>query len=387
MTSARCTDAIKAWDEPPPSWSETMFPHIARRKAMISPSSFESSQTPFMADGTKSEMDQTRLTTGVTWLASSIARSTNQQALPTNFDTLSNRQTQYFDRFLNHLMMGFIAFVALSLIIVYVVRLLRRKSFGKQTAYLKSEKTKPVKTLLSNIYPTVIRNTATNGLHVGNRYRRATSTQYRKGDIWTAAYSGSVEAIASFQAENRYTNINEINPRLGTPFQAACQGGQFETAKTLLKWGADPIVQGGRFKTCLVAAAYSGNCDVVRLLLDRGVSINEYNEVAGSVLHAACERGSQDMVELLVINGADVRASGGSYGTPLQAASFRGNPRVVSLLLEKGAEVNVIGGQYGTSLHAAAVDGHVETSEVLLKHGADVNFKTETYGTALQIAC
>ena len=83
---------------------------------------------------------------------------------------------------------------------------------------------------------------------------------------------------------------HEISPRLGTPLQAACQGGQLEPAKILLKWGADPGIHGGRFKTCLVAAAYSGNSDVVRLLVDWSVSINEYNEVAGSDLHASVRK-------------------------------------------------------------------------------------------------
>ena len=74
---------------------------------------------------------------------------------------------------------------------------------------------------------------------------------------------------------------------------------------------------GVRFKTCLVAAAYSENIDVIGLILDHAVSINEYNCIPGSVLHAACERGSEGMVELLVACGADVRASGGSYASPL----------------------------------------------------------------------
>ena len=131
-----------------------------------------------------------------------------------------------------------------------------------------------------------------------------------KGDIRATGYSGSLEAITYFQAEDRSMNLNEIDPRHGTPLHAACQGGQFETAKTLLKSGADPNVPCGRVKTRLVAAAYSRNCDVVRLVLHRGVSLNEYNEVARSVMHTACERDSQEAVELLVSNGADFEASG-----------------------------------------------------------------------------
>ena len=47
--------------------------------------------------------------------------------------------------------------------------------------------------------PSLMRNTATSDdLPVGNRNRRATSTQYGKGGIWTAAYPGSLEAIDCF---------------------------------------------------------------------------------------------------------------------------------------------------------------------------------------------
>ena len=255
----------------------------------------------------------------------------------TNSDKYSNHQTEYLDHILTQLMTGFIAIVAVSLIFSYIVRFLRRNGSGFKTVHAKSEKTEPAETLPYDAHPTVLHNTSTSDdLLLSNRYRRANSTQYRKGDIWTAAYSGFLEAIASVRAENQYMNIYEISPRLGTPLQAACQGGKLETARTLLKWGADSSIRGGRFKTCLVAAAYSGNSDVVQLILDRRVPINDYNEAAGSALHAACERGSQEMVELLVADGADVGASGGSYGTPLQAASFRGNPRVASLLWTKG---------------------------------------------------
>ena len=81
-------------------------------------------------------------------------------------------------------MMGFITFVAVSLILVYMVRLLRTNVSAKQTVFLRSEKTGSTETLPYDVYPAVIRNKATSDdLPVGNRNRRATSTQYKKGDI------------------------------------------------------------------------------------------------------------------------------------------------------------------------------------------------------------
>ena len=45
MTSTKCNDAIKAWDEPPPLRPETTSPGVVRQPPMILSSSIDSSQT------------------------------------------------------------------------------------------------------------------------------------------------------------------------------------------------------------------------------------------------------------------------------------------------------------------------------------------------------
>ena len=227
MTSTKCADAIKAWDEPPPFWSsEITFPQIIRRRPMTLSSSLENSQTPLIQDDTSTRMDQFKGPTKPAPMRISQEPPELSQKEPSahaNPDTLPGGQIRYLDRFLTRFMIGFVAFITILAVLVYTIRLLRTKGFGKKSIATGSEKIEPARTLPYEIHPAVIRNTATSDdLPVGNRNRRATSTQYRRGDIWTAAYSGSLEAIASFRAENRYTNINEISPRLGTPLHAAC---------------------------------------------------------------------------------------------------------------------------------------------------------------------
>ena len=154
--------------------------------------------------------------------------------------------------------------------------------------------------------------------------------------------------MTTFRIEGSYSNTNAIHLRFGTPLQAACQGGQLEAVEILLKWGADPTIEGGHFRTFLDAGAYSGCIDIVQLLLDHGVIVNVYHQSAGSAgsaglhvtLHAACERGTQKMLELFIAYSADVCTAGGSYGNPLQAASFREYAELVSLLLSNGADAN-----------------------------------------------
>ncbi|RYP46858.1 hypothetical protein DL768_006997 [Monosporascus sp. mg162] len=102
--------------------------------------------------------------------------------------------------------------------------------------------------------------------------------------------------------------------------------------------------------------------DVVRLLLDRGVDVNErfgegrFGEDGRTALFSAAEGGLHDIVELLLSHGADITARDASYNTVLTAAI---NDRNTQPLLE--------------------------TIQILLKHGVDVNAQNSAGDTALHL--
>lgn len=129
----------------------------------------------------------------------------------------------------------------------------------------------------------------------------------------------------------------------------------------------------------LVAAAASGNVEIVTLLLDHGADVNfrgndsvALNSIlAGSPIAAASFQGHKDVVQLLIAWGADVNAKGGRYGNPLQTASRAGFDCIVELLLDYGADVNAQGGVYKTALQAASASGHQSTVRLLLERDAN----------------
>ena len=142
------------------------------------------------------------------------------------------------------------------------------------------------------------------------------------------------------------------------PLVAALAGEHFQTADLLRHNGADMHVRGRYGRNPLHAAAYSGNLEVVRILI-------EYD-------HAD-------------INARDV------YGeTPLHWASIGHNFRdgsVLRFLLEHGADVNAQNKPSGrTPLHKASSTGLLEVVRLLLEHGADVEVKKKDGKTALQVA-
>ena len=121
----------------------------------------------------------------------------------------------------------------------------------------------------------------------------------------------------------------------------------------------------------LNVAALRGHIDIVRLLLDQGVSI-EQESWFGTTLRAACLGGHLSTVQILLQRGADVNKSS-REGDALQAAAIKGHVAVAQELLRHGAKVAQVTGIFGTPLQAAAYHGHSRFCEVLLDAGATPN--------------
>lgn len=72
---------------------------------------------------------------------------------------------------------------------------------------------------------------------------------------------------------------------------------------------------------------------IVRLLLDRGASIDDIDCPDGTALGVAAAMGDEDMALFLLQQGADVNRPGGDHGTALGAAVYNGRDKVVDLFL------------------------------------------------------
>jgi hypothetical protein len=159
------------------------------------------------------------------------------------------------------------------------------------------------------------------------------------------------EPDISISVENKWESVP-------SPLYYASFTGLVESARVLLKYGADVNAQGGYFGSALQAASAGGHDRVVQRLLENGADVNTQGGHYGRALQAASDWGHDRVVQRLLENGADVNAQGWPYGTALQAASAGGHDRVVQRLLENGADVNTQGGHYGTALQAASAEGH-----------------------------
>ena len=224
------------------------------------------------------------------------------------------------------------------------------------------------------------------------------SIQYTTEAFVSAAANGDTFAVQLFLKAGMSP---EVATDAGlTPLLAATVHGQFETIKSLVAGGADPnrtgrtavngyysepLTEGGRLERkdivqfllnngadpnvdqghALNAAISTGNLEIVKLLLSKGMTLKN----GPWVLYAASK--SLDLVSLLVDAGAEVAVQGSHDGeTPIMYAASRD---IASYLLDRGADVNKMSTNGRSALINAISRNNVEFARFLIDKGADVN--------------
>ncbi|KAK6501260.1 hypothetical protein TWF481_009101 [Arthrobotrys musiformis] len=139
----------------------------------------------------------------------------------------------------------------------------------------------------------------------------------------------------------------------------------------------DPYGRRDSRETPLIAAAFRGREDIVRILVREGADIEagKGSQSAITPLIAAADRGHSDVVEFLISRGADIEARDCNLRTPLLRVLECGRVGMADLLLRHGAKTEAKSTSDRGILSYAAEAGHVELVSVLLRGGADINEK------------
>lgn len=165
-----------------------------------------------------------------------------------------------------------------------------------------------------------------------------------------------------------------------TPFPLidAVRQGDVQTARTLLKSGADVNQPEGDGATPLHWAAYRDSVELVRLLLGAGASAQAANDLGVTPLHLAAANGNVAALRLLLDKRANPNAAAASGVTPLMQASRNGHVEAVRLLLAHGAQVNARESARGqTALMWAVSRQHPDIVQALIENKAEINARSE----------
>ncbi|MEQ1827856.1 MAG: ankyrin repeat domain-containing protein [Pirellula sp.] len=125
--------------------------------------------------------------------------------------------------------------------------------------------------------------------------------------------------------------------------------------------------------TPLALACENGNAEIVRLLVKAGANIHYELPGKQTLLMTAARGGKADTVAILVEAGADVLGTDRSGQTPLMWAAAAGSAEVVRLLIRHGADPNAATKIGFTANLFACREGNWPVVQALLESGVDVN--------------
>ncbi len=185
----------------------------------------------------------------------------------------------------------------------------------------------------------------------------AKSTLGRTPLLVAASMGGTVDVVALLLEKG--ADINTVDNTGVSPLIAAASVDDAAVAKLLLAKGAAVNTRAtgvGQSATALMGAAYNGNAELTRLLLERHADLELISsDRAGTVkngavqfgnvtaLHMGTASGSVDTVRQLLDAGAKVDPLDVRGMTPLMwsVSTDRPQPRVVRMLLDKGADASI----------------------------------------------
>ncbi|KAK0613559.1 ankyrin repeat-containing domain protein [Immersiella caudata] len=202
--------------------------------------------------------------------------------------------------------------------------------------------------------------------------------------LWSAAQSGHYEIVKMILdrggVEKPINIETESDSGERRAIHQAAQGGYLSTVELLLAKGAfcDPEDEHGI--TPFWSAAQNGNADVVHLLLGAGAKMDvaPYTKKLQPI-HVASLRGHLEVVRLLLDSGVSPTPEADSFDdsepSPFLLACTTDNVELARLFLDRGVDiVNTTAFQSNKgALHFAAHGGHVRVGQFLLDNKCDVD--------------
>lgn len=195
---------------------------------------------------------------------------------------------------------------------------------------------------------------------------------YMKTPLYNAAYNGDYQTVQVLIEVGYEVNVN-CGYNEETPLIAAAREG-FTDIVSLLVQSADINAVNEFGETAVYQAVYTGEYDVMRVLIDANANVNILKMDGCSPLHVIYGEYFMDMIPLLITAGADVNATKGDGETPTHSYACRDHyADAINMLKAAGANINTTNFKGETPLHVAAYHGCKSVVSTLVNLGAYVS--------------
>ena len=138
---------------------------------------------------------------------------------------------------------------------------------------------------------------------------------------------------------NSGLDVNIKDEDGATPVIFAACNGKFEMLKLFEEHEATLLVVENSGNDLMMNAAIGGNVELIGYLIEKGISINNYNNDDWTPLLFACRENHQEIVEILINASADIQIYNNEGETPLLWAIWNGNTVMARTLIEAGTDL------------------------------------------------
>ena len=170
-------------------------------------------------------------------------------------------------------------------------------------------------------------------------------------------------------------DVNHFDEVGNTALCSAAFGGNLEIVRVLLEAGADPNLTPEPEPDeddSNPPLWFANSAEVTKLLIDAGADINFQNSSGDTILIMTARRwGALKKMKVLLENGADINIKNNEGKTALMyAAKNKDNLDKVKLLIENGADINTKDNDDNTALSLAREVGNTKIAKLLVEAGA-----------------
>lgn len=170
-------------------------------------------------------------------------------------------------------------------------------------------------------------------------------------------------------------DLDEEFPKRATALSMAVIANQPEIISKILKTGKNINErEPNTGQTALYCAAFYGNTELVKNLIEYGADVNIATYKSVTPLMIATMLHHYEVMQILIEAGADTEIQDLRGDTPLLQAVTAGNTCATKILLAGKADSNAKTTTHNTPLMRAAKHAYFDIIKLLVEHGADVNY-------------
>jgi len=188
--------------------------------------------------------------------------------------------------------------------------------------------------------------------------------------LWNSLENGEDEKVKELLEK---IDINTQDSDGSSPLHYAAYYGNLDLLKFLVEKGAKVDILNREGKTPLMFATLMGQTESVDILIQNKADVYIKDKNKNTLLHFAAIEGALEIAKLLMEKGVAFEAKNYTGKTPLFLAAENGNLEVVKFLHSKGASLNTKDTFLNSALHWSITRKHQEIAKYLLDNKVDVN--------------